>query len=213
MPRIINFHDIYDDQWFENTLDVISEKFRIVPFSEIIKYYDGGKIPKNSVHLTIDDGHISTYSLIYPVLKRRGLNASIFVSPKIIRDRTNFWYFESAEFDKQQLKVCIAEVLNIELIKLDGLFPRSVMKTLSLNQNEEIIALYRQKFGAAVRECQYIDEKQLAELNQSGVFQIGAHTMNHPILANETDAQSEFEIVESVKLLSEMLDKKIDTFA
>lgn len=213
MPRIINFHDIYDRQWFEDTLDVIQEKFEIVPFSEIKDFFKGKPTAKNTVHLTVDDGHISTYTLIYPVLKERGLTASIFVSPKVIRDRTNFWSLESADYDKQKLRECISEVLNLKIEKLNGLYPRTVMKTLQLDQNWEIIERYRQKFNEPTRECQYIHPDQLIELEKSGVFDIGAHTMNHPILANETDRISNFEIAESVHLLSEMLDREVDTFA
>lgn len=213
MPRIINFHDIYDRQWFENTLDVIQEKFEIIPFSEVKKFYEGKTKAKNTVHLTVDDGHISTYLLIYPVLKERNLTSSIFVSPHICREQTNFWYFESAKYDKQKLRECIAEVLRLKLEKLDGLYPRSVMKTLKLEQNLEIIELYRKKFNEPVREGQYMNENQLIELEKSGIFEIGAHTMNHPILANETDAVAEYEITESIRLLSEILGRKIDTFA
>ena len=39
MAKIINFHDIYDRQWFEETLDVIQELYEVVPFSEIEKFY------------------------------------------------------------------------------------------------------------------------------------------------------------------------------
>lgn len=213
MPRIINFHDIDDRQWFEDTLDVIQDKFEIVPFSEIKKFYKGQSTAKNTVHLTVDDGHISTYTLIYPVLKERGLTASIFVSPKVISDRTNFWYLESAEYDKQKLRECISEVLNLKIEKLNGFYPRSVMKTLRLDQNWEVIELYREKFNESIRDCQYINPDQLIELEKSGVFDIGAHTMNHPILANENDRVSNFEISESVRMLSEMLGREVDTFA
>lgn len=213
MPRIINFHDIYDPQWFEDTLDVILERYEIVPFSEIRKFYEGKISAGNIAHLTIDDGHISTYSLIYPILRRRRLSASIFVSPKTARERINFWYLESADYDKTELSHCIAEVLNLEAGKLNGLYPRSVMKTLSLEQNLRILSLYREKFDVKLKECQYMDSTQLIELERSGLFDIGAHTMNHPILANEPDETAEYEITESVRLLSEMLNREVDTFA
>lgn len=213
MPKIFNFHDIYDKQWFTDTLEVIQESYEIVPFSEIQKFYQGKIKSKNIAHLTIDDGHISTYSLIYQVLKERNLSASIFVSPKIIEEQTNFWYFESGDYDKEKLRICIAEVLGIQKESLNNLYPRSVMKTLSLEQNWKIIKLYQKKFNEPIKKGKYINTEQLLELENSGIFEIGAHTMNHPILANETDKVSEYEIKQSVQSLGNLLNREITTFA
>lgn len=213
MAKIINFHDIYDKQWFEDTLDVIQELYEIVPFSEIEQFYEGKKTSKKIAHLTVDDGHISTYTLIYPVLKERNLTASIFVSPKIIEEQSNFWYFESGDYDKEKLRSCVAEILKIDCNKLKDLYPRSVMKTLSLQQNWDIIKHYQEKYNEPLKKGQYINKEQLLELEQSGVFHIGAHTMNHPILANENDEVSEYEIKASIDELGKLLNRKITTFA
>lgn len=213
MAKIINFHDIYDPKWFEDTLDVIQELYEVVPFSEIEKFYQGKNTAKNIAHLTVDDGHISTYSVIYPALKKRNLTASIFVSPKIIEEKTNFWYFESGDYDQEKLRFCIAKILAISTEKIKYFYPRSVMKLLTLEQNWEIIRLYQEKHNEPTKPGQYINLDQLLELEKSGVFHIGAHTMNHPILANETDEVSQYEIHESVKKLSELLGKKVTTFA
>ncbi len=213
MAKIINFHDIYDRKWFEETIDVIQELYEIVPFSEIQNFYQGKSTTKKVAHLTVDDGHISTHSIIYPVLKERNLTASIFVSPKIIQDNTNFWYFECGDYDKEKLRLCISEVLEIEVQKLKDFYPRSIMKTLKLDQNWSIINLYQNKYNQLTKPGQYINAQQLIELEKSGVFEIGAHTLNHPILANESDDISYLEIFDSVKNLSEMLGRKVTTFA
>ncbi len=42
---------------------------------------------------------------------------------------------------------------------------------------------------------------------------VGAHTMNHPILKNEDDASSKFEIEASVGDLSTLLGSRVTTFA
>lgn len=213
MAKIINFHDIYDKKWFEDTLDVIQDLYEVVPISTIRDFYQGKVKSKKIVHLTVDDGHISTYSLIYPVLKERNLTASIFVSPEIIEKQTNFWYFESGDYDRDQLRICIAETLDVPVEKLKAFYPRSLMKTLKLEQNWEIIRLYQEKYNEPTKESQYINVEQLIELEKSGVFHIGAHTMNHPILANEEDEVSEYEIKESVSRLGKLLNRKVTTFA
>lgn len=213
MPKIINFHDIYDPQWFRDTIEVILESYEIVPFSTIKDFYNGEKINSKAVHLTVDDGHISTYSIIYPILKELGLSASIFVSPKIIKEQTNFWYAECGDYDPEKLKDCIADVLTITRDKLADFYPISLMKTLPLETNWKIINTYQNRFNIRRKSCQYISVEQLLELEQSGIFSIGAHTMNHPILANESEINSTNEISDSIIELSKLLDRKIETFA
>jgi len=213
MPKIINFHDIYDPQWFRDTIEVIQESYEIVPFFRIKDFYSGKKINPKSVHLTVDDGHISTYTIIYPILKEFGLTASIFVSPKIIKEQTNFWYAECSDYNQKKLKTCIAEVLEISEEKLINFYPISIMKTLPLETIWKIITTYQNRFNIPTKNCQYISVDQLLELENSGIFTIGAHTMNHPILANESDIVSENEIKDSINELSELLGRKIKSFA
>jgi len=56
-------------------------------------------------------------------------------------------------------------------------------------------------------------KNQLYKLNNSGIFTIGAHTMNHPILSNETYTDAEKEIHDSVEKLSQILDTDIKYFS
>lgn len=213
MPKIINFHEIHDKDWFEETLDVIQDLYEVVPFYEIQNFYNGKVKTKNIAHLTVDDGHISTYSIIYPVLKKRGLTASIFVSPKIIEEESNFWFSESCDYDKEKLIFCIGEILNIKPENLMGIYPRSLMKLLRLDQIWKIIRLYQKKFNSPAKISQYVNLNQLLEMEKSGIFEIGAHTLNHPILSNEKDATAEFEITKSITRLGELLHRNITTFA
>ena len=213
MAKIINFHDIYDEKWFSDTIEVIQEQYEIVPFSEIRKFYRGEIKSKNIAHITVDDGHISTYTIIYPQLKKLGLSASIFVSPLITTQETNFWYYECGDYNGDQLKECIAETIGVNPEKLKHFYVRSIMKNLTLAQNWEIIRKYQHKYKIPSKPGAYIKKKQLLELEDSGVFDIGAHTLNHPILANETDEISEFEICKSIEDLSSLLQRRITTFA
>jgi peptidoglycan/xylan/chitin deacetylase (PgdA/CDA1 family) len=55
--------------------------------------------------------------------------------------------------------------------------------------------------------------QQVLEVEKSGLVTIGAHTMNHPILANETDIDSEAEIQQSVNKLRDLLGHEVKYFA
>ena len=58
-----------------------------------------------------------------------------------------------------------------------------------------------------------MNTEEVLELQHSGLVEVGAHTMIHPILKAEDDIRARKEIVESVDKLSEILDKKVTSFA
>jgi len=66
---------------FEAQMRLLKEQgYRIIPMRDLLDflYYRKG-LPKRSVVLTIDDGHRSTYEIAYPILKKFGFTATLFV--------------------------------------------------------------------------------------------------------------------------------------
>ena len=61
------------------------------------------------------------------------------------------------------------------------------------------------------RESITFDE--LKEMSKHPFINIQSHTYNHPILTNVNDKQLDFELCESKKYLSALLNKEIDTFS
>lgn len=55
--------------------------------------------------------------------------------------------------------------------------------------------------------------EQIRQIDREGLVDIGAHTLTHPILANETDLRAEEEICSSITRLEAMLGHPVLTFA
>ncbi|NLL96455.1 MAG: polysaccharide deacetylase family protein [Clostridiaceae bacterium] len=54
--------------------------YNTITFSDLHEHYmDGSPLPKNPVIITFDDGYESNYTIGYPILKKYGLNACIFI--------------------------------------------------------------------------------------------------------------------------------------
>ena len=70
-----------------------------------------------------------------------------------------------------------------------------------------------QKYRIKSAENYNIGIEEFKQIANSDLITIGAHTINHPILRNEKDAQARWEIGESVEKLSDMLGRKIRYFA
>jgi len=59
----------------------------------------------------------------------------------------------------------------------------------------------------------FLDEKQIAELAESGLVEIGSHTLDHIYLKQAPDLYAEKQIVESKQKFEERFNIKIKTFA
>ena len=213
MNNAINFHGISNGEWFEGILNILKSKYTMISIDEIEDLFFKDKKISNKCHLTFDDGDISFYEIVYPILKRHNIPATIFVSPTIIKERKNFWFQEIKGYNHDEVKIIICEFLNIKFAVLNRYPLTAILKCLKIDQIWEIIDIYRKRFDIALKEPRNISIEQLLEIDSYGLVKIGAHTLNHPILANESDEKSSYEINESILGLKEILGHEIKYFA
>jgi len=210
---IINFHKIYDKEWMESVLLFLSNIYNIVSLQDIESYYYHKKPLHNCCHITFDDGDRSFYTIVYPLIKKFQLPVSIYVSPKIVKTGENFWFQEIRNYNKEVLRT----IINNKYPYLKSINPKipisAIFKSLQLTQIWEIIDEYRSimKIDAEKRMNMSVDE--LKEVYDSGLVEIGAHTQNHPILANETETTAQYEIQSSILELNAILGVQVSSFA
>jgi len=66
---------------FEAQMDYLARNgYHVIPLSRLIGFLERSEpIPRKSVVLTIDDGYRSTYEVAYPILRRYGFTATVFL--------------------------------------------------------------------------------------------------------------------------------------
>jgi peptidoglycan/xylan/chitin deacetylase (PgdA/CDA1 family) len=212
MNRTLNFHQVKNGRWFDNVICWLKSRYTVTS-ADFLEGKSGKSVPGNTCQLTFDDGDISFYNIILPVLRKHKIPATLFVSPKICRDRSNYWFQEINAFDRFGLKKAISSITGIPLASLVKVSAESVLKSMPVHSITEVIHESRRTLPYSLIPFQNINILQLKEIDSSGLVTIGAHTMNHPILKNESDDQSNYEIARSVSLLSEILDHEIRYFA
>lgn len=213
MNKVINFHVVKDPIWFEKVIMYLKSKHTIVTAKSIYDYYYNHVMLENACLITVDDGHISSYRIIYPILKKHKVPAIFFVSPEIAKRerRTNFWFQEIENYDKEKLVKIAAEYLQEPYCK--DVNYKSIFQRITIDTIWEIIVKYQEQYQPMPEEPANMTLEQIKYIDQEGLVEIGAHTLNHPFLSREKDSKAKFEIESSVSQLEIILQHPVLTFA
>jgi hypothetical protein len=133
MNKIINFHDVSNIVWFESVIKILKAKYDFISAEEIELFLKRNKTLKNTCHVTVDDGDLSFYEIIYPVLKNYKIPATLFVSPEAIVKRKNFWFQEIRDFDNNELKSILASFIGINEERIMNYPVSHLMKILRIS--------------------------------------------------------------------------------
>jgi peptidoglycan/xylan/chitin deacetylase (PgdA/CDA1 family) len=210
---ILTFHNVLDVSWFENVIRYLKSNYRLVDSGLLEDVFSNKAKLNNLCHITFDDGEKSFFNIAFPILKKYQVPATIFVSPTIITSGDNFWFQEVSNFNGRIINRILSEELKISQEVITNMSFLSVLKCLPISEINRIISIYRTETKSQKRISQNMSLSEIFEVQESGLVTIGAHTLNHPILSNETDDISYYEITNSIKMLQELLSTKINHFA
>lgn len=200
MGKVINFHKVTDPEWLEAVIGLLKSRYTMISADQMIAYYNQGQqLPRRACLITVDDGDETSYSVFYPILKKHQVPAIFFVSPeKILRTgkHLNYWFQEARNCEDGQ-----------------DLMEKIYQGDYSVDEIWEIIDNYKSEHRVGELSDQNMTLEQVLKIDKEGLVTIGAHTMDHPFLARESDERSEYEIVASIRQLAELLGHPILTFA
>ena len=210
MNCVLALHEVTGAAWLDGVIRWLRQRYRLLSAEYVSELLAGGDV-RNACHITVDDGHRSFQDIIFPVLKQHRVPSTLFVSPRICTQRSRFWFQELRQCDEATIRDAAAAVLNVPQGSLAEFSVASICKALPLRKIESILQTCRPAAGPAAPEN--VTAEQLRALAATGLVTIGAHTLSHPILSNETDARSEEEIVRSVSELSSLVEREVRYFA
>jgi len=210
---VLVFHKEDDGPLFEKIVIALKARYSLVSAAELENLLLKKKELKNICHISFDDGYRSFYTVIFPILKKHQVPVSLFVSPEMIGFNSNYWFQEIEGYDEQLFKKILSQQLNISLNEINKFSIQAIFKCLPAKTIKDIIAQYQQQTGCGIKDPENINIQQLKEMSASGLVTIGAHTINHPVLKNESDAGCRYEIGDSIKQLELMLGHPVKYFA
>jgi peptidoglycan/xylan/chitin deacetylase (PgdA/CDA1 family) len=212
---------------FDEQLKFLTRHYRVVPLAQLADcLLRGEPFPHRAAAITIDDGYRDAYEIAFPLLRRHGAPATLFVVTDFLDGKAWLWtdkmrfLLERSPVGRLRATVDGRE-LDIELgdsvaRRATATRLNSLLKGMPQEMREEGIT----RIASALRvrlpdrppaEFAPVTWREARELDAAGV-QIGSHTVTHPILTKSSDAQLRQELAASYARLADALRRKVDLF-
>lgn len=200
-----------------------NRKWEITPnlLEEIIKFFIKKKCKFISINdidtcrekpficFTLDDGYYDNLIYAHPIFKRYNIPYTIFITPNFLLKKSYPIDFIIEEY------LLLTDVLSISLNGKEELLPNKSFADKANNFNKLYITFRgynnpRQLQGAIrsvlnnssidnlPQRIEFISEKQLIELSNDKLVNIGIHTMSHFVLSQLSDKELYDEVYDSM---------------
>ncbi len=200
-------HVYYKD--FKNQIAAIKRHFKIVSISTIVDGLMTNDDIGRCVGITFDDGFHNNYVFAGPILSDYGLTASFYVSTGYIGKSRWMWtdLVDSIINRTTRRSFIVPQIglgRSVETFRQKQKATcdiKTALKKLSLEESERIVLELQDQLGVESLpphdDYAFMDWGDVRELKESG-FEVGAHSVNHPILSRIDGNDAEREIVDSV---------------
>jgi peptidoglycan/xylan/chitin deacetylase (PgdA/CDA1 family) len=245
LPAVVGYHRVVEDlaesngslpglvisrRMLEHHLDWIGRRFRLVSLDDL-----GGVLrrrdPTPAAAVTFDDGYRDLYDHALPLLKRKGIPATVFVVTDLIG--TSRLYLHDALYlllsrwtsqAKARDLAGVLRTLGLEVPAIsrwrDGQWDpfaalRALLGTLPNTDLERVRGALEAevRIDAAIsNQLRSLTWEMLVEMRAAGVT-IGSHTKTHALLTNEDDHTIREETADSRQALAQRLGARVDHFA
>ncbi len=205
---------------FDWQMALAARHFNVLPLAEAVTRLREGRLPPRALCITFDDGYADNHHHALPILRRHGLTATFFIATGFL-DGGCMWNDRIIE----SVRALAGTRLDLETLGL-GEHPVATLaqrrkaiaaiigqtKYRPLAEREETARRIQAITGSAVPDDLMMQGAQVKALSDAGM-EIGGHTVNHPILANCSEAQAREEIAGGKQYLEDLLGKPVRLFA
>jgi peptidoglycan/xylan/chitin deacetylase (PgdA/CDA1 family) len=208
-------------------MDMLRTEFHVLDADEYLTHLKRGKpMPRRSVLITIDDGLENNCTVVQPIMEQRQLPWILFTPTQALEHDDRLLWFAVLRgvclFSRAQQLSLLGRTWSLngegERAEIYREMGRWVAKFCAEQSREAILAL-RAAAAADIPEsyvnnfCRLMTAGQLSELAESPLVEIGCHTKSHPFLPRVSDRELPAEIDGATRCLSDLLNRKIRTFA
>jgi peptidoglycan/xylan/chitin deacetylase (PgdA/CDA1 family) len=214
---------------FEQHLDWVGRRFRYVPLDEIGEQTEAGRPFERPVAtVTFDDGYRDVYEHAFPVLKRKGIPATVFVVTDLVgmpswQVHDRLYQLVAKAFavwphPRRELSALFTDLgLPANAIRHQVLdTPYStvswILPALAMADVRRVMDGIEAAIGNGFPVPRSVGWSELAEMQRAGIT-VGSHTRNHVSLPLETPDQIAEELEGSKRILEQRLQRPVVHFA
>ncbi len=205
---------------FRWQMRLIHKYFTPISITDAVKALEHGNLPDNAICVTFDDGYLNNLTVAQPILSEFNIPATVYIATAFTNEDNMFndriidliGDTSYSKYDFSSLELGIVNVTDVQSrITLYGQVIAKV-KYLHYSAREKAVDLLYLDNRASeyCRRMMNIDE--IEQLAGCGV-DIGAHTVNHPILRTLTSAVQNEQICESKSALEAIIGRPVVNFA
>ena len=214
---------------FYSQMTYIKREYEVISLSKLVEELAvEKKLKPNYVVVTFDDGYLNNYRYAWPICKELGIPFTVYVATDFVdkqqllwpdrlriginESRTKLMKFEllgsayelsiRTEKEKEAAYRVISRILKKVDIDLLDDFVSKIDKILGVDTMLESRELHR--------SCTW---DQLGEMIDSGIVEIGSHTVGHPILSHLSPERIKFELENSKKQIERNIGTSCKHFA
>ncbi|MBB3117045.1 polysaccharide deacetylase family protein [Pseudoduganella violacea] len=209
-----------DREEFDQQLALLKSRFTILPLLDAVRRARSGDLPPRAACITFDDGYADNAEVALPLLLKHGLHATFFIATGFLNGG-RMWNDSVIELARRAPGGGLdASSLGLGQHALGSIADRqraipALIGQLKYLPMEERLAQVNRL--ADLARCELpadlmMNTAQLHKLRDAGMG-LGAHTVNHPILARLPAAQARQEIASGKAALEDLLGQNVLLFA
>lgn len=205
---------------FERTMKWVKAAFNVIPLADGVAGMKTGRLPTRALSITFDDGYADNAAVAAPILKRLGLHATFFIATGYLDGGRMF-----NDTVIEAVRACPDGALDLQPL---GLGVHSLASTAErLRAIDAILRAIKYRpesertdlaeeiaiaANASLPADLMMTSEQAAGVASEG-FDLGGHTVMHPILAQIDLDAAESEIVRGRERVSEIAGRRTRLFA
>lgn len=209
-----------DQQRFDREISFLKSHFTILPLADAIERIRSGTLPPRAACITFDDGYADNAEVALPILQHHGVHATFFIATGFLNGG-RMWNDSVIELVRSAPGPLLdASALGLGSHAIESMEQRRAaisaligqLKYLPLEERLARVSALTEMMALGLPDDLMMTTSQVLRLYRAGMG-IGAHTVNHPILATLAPHRARAEIAEGKAALEAMISDQVRLFA
>lgn len=230
-PVIVMYHGVIpDEQWqdwetadmvplsaFRRQLAFFAKHYNVVSLKSVANWLTtpGAPLPGRALVITFDDGYLNNARYAVPALKEFGFPAAFYLTTGFLDRTADLWwlllkqYLALCQRDGREARVDPFGEVDVDSRHGAGESYHSLLsriKGLPAAERLAVVAYLKDQLAGTSPPFEEVyapmDWDDARRMHDDG-FELGAHTVTHPILSGQSHDESQWEITESVRRIRE----------